>query len=174
MTVLYAQLDSDIDIFDNDSFDELEDRIDDEPSYSWREILWEDVGVRLVRARKKPTSYLPNKHGRSVVERHLLRAKRLGLQADLTQRQWDSLLFHFKSACAYCGAGGDLVLEHMIPISIGGGTTWDNCVPACGTCNSSKSSRDVLVWLAAYMPKQQEEILRRIWAVHGYMRQGIQ
>jgi hypothetical protein len=28
--------------------------------------------------------------------------------------------------------------------------------------------------LAAYMPKQQEEILRRIWAVHGYMRQGIQ
>jgi 5-methylcytosine-specific restriction endonuclease McrA len=41
--------------------------------------------------------------------------------------------------CAYCGVRPYRVLEHFIPIGLGGGTTADNVLPACSRCNSTKS-----------------------------------
>lgn len=32
-------------------------------------------------------------------------------------------------------------LEHLIPISMGGGTDKHNVVPACGKCNSDKGAK---------------------------------
>lgn len=33
-----------------------------------------------------------------------------------------------------------LTRDHVIPISMGGGNGWDNCVTACSTCNNRKAS----------------------------------
>lgn len=52
----------------------------------------------------------------------------------------------FDHACAYCGAIGDLQVEHVIPISRGGGHHLGNIVPACHRCNSSKTNNDALTW----------------------------
>ncbi len=40
--------------------------------------------------------------------------------------------------CQYCGAIDNLTLDHVIPKSRGGSSTWDNLVTACKTCNSKK------------------------------------
>lgn len=46
--------------------------------------------------------------------------------------------------CQYCGATGSaavLTLDHLVPRSRGGQTTWENVVTACRTCNMRKGGR---------------------------------
>ncbi|GAB4559325.1 MAG: HNH endonuclease [Anaerolineae bacterium] len=46
--------------------------------------------------------------------------------------------------CQYCGAQpgrADLTIDHVIPRSQGGETTWDNVVTACRPCNQRKGNR---------------------------------
>lgn len=45
--------------------------------------------------------------------------------------------------CVYCGNkcnNNDVTIEHIIPQSSGGETSWNNCVTACRKCNSGKSN----------------------------------
>jgi len=44
--------------------------------------------------------------------------------------------------CAYCGCeGGKLTIDHIVPKSRGGFTSFENCVSACRSCNTRKGSR---------------------------------
>ncbi len=46
--------------------------------------------------------------------------------------------------CQYCGGKPGLKhlsIDHVIPISRGGATTWENCVVACVRCNTRKGNR---------------------------------
>ncbi len=48
------------------------------------------------------------------------------------------------STCQYCQTklpAQHLTLDHVIPRSRGGGSTWENLVAACFTCNNIKSDR---------------------------------
>jgi 5-methylcytosine-specific restriction endonuclease McrA len=40
--------------------------------------------------------------------------------------------------CQYCGSGDHLTLDHVIPKSRQGRTSWDNLITACKYCNSKK------------------------------------
>lgn len=51
-----------------------------------------------------------------------------------------SVLRRDRHQCAYCGRHGS-TLDHVLPISRGGGSTWLNTVTACGSCNSRKANR---------------------------------
>jgi 5-methylcytosine-specific restriction endonuclease McrA len=42
--------------------------------------------------------------------------------------------------CQYCGSAGRLTLDHVIPRSRGGTTSWDNVVASCAPCNTRKGS----------------------------------
>jgi hypothetical protein len=55
---------------------------------------------------------------------------------NLTEVQWVALKDAW-SGCAYCGAGGVLQRDCVLPISRGGCYTLDNVVPACPACNAS-------------------------------------
>lgn len=47
-------------------------------------------------------------------------------------------------ACQYCGrqpGGEELTIDHVIPRSQGGTSTWENCVLACIACNKRKADR---------------------------------
>ncbi len=52
----------------------------------------------------------------------------------------------FGNTCAYCGATGDLHIEHFIPIAKGGPHAIGNIVPACQSCNFSKRDHDPESW----------------------------
>jgi 5-methylcytosine-specific restriction endonuclease McrA len=44
--------------------------------------------------------------------------------------------------CQYCGARGvPLNIDHVIPQSRGGATSWENCVTSCMPCNSKKADK---------------------------------
>lgn len=43
--------------------------------------------------------------------------------------------------CQYCGSGQRLTLDHVMPVSRGGKSTWENVVTACYSCNSYKGSK---------------------------------
>ena len=45
-----------------------------------------------------------------------------------------------KYTCGYCGKSADTV-DHVIPRSKGGQTTWENAVASCLKCNHKKGSR---------------------------------
>ena len=44
-------------------------------------------------------------------------------------------------SCQYCGAAGELTLDHIVPRSRGGRTNWDNIVCCCRRCNARKGNR---------------------------------
>lgn len=47
-----------------------------------------------------------------------------------------------KFRCVYCGIDDmRLTIDHVIPISQGGRTSFDNCVASCKPCNSKKGNR---------------------------------
>lgn len=63
------------------------------------------------------------------------------------------------TACCYCGVEMDFksrptgsisparaTLEHVLPISRGGGHTWENTALACHACNTSKNKKTVDEW----------------------------
>ena len=48
--------------------------------------------------------------------------------------------------CQYCGVqpgGNELTIDHVVPKSRGGASTWDNCVLACVDCNKRKADRSL-------------------------------
>ena len=50
------------------------------------------------------------------------------------------------NTCQYCGArpGTELLsIDHIVPRSKGGKSTWENCVLACLSCNKQKSNRTI-------------------------------
>ncbi|WP_341644076.1 HNH endonuclease [Thauera sp. SDU_THAU2] len=73
-----------------------------------------------------------------------LRAGELTPSAILRENK---LLVQESVSCAYCGAGGILEWEHIIPLSIGGPDTIDNLVKACRSCNAAKRAKDPYQWL---------------------------
>ncbi len=67
---------------------------------------------------------------------------------DLTPAQWVAIRGAW-GACAYCAAPDDGTLQRdcVLPLSRGGRYTVDNVVPACRSCNASKSNDEVTSWL---------------------------
>ncbi len=53
--------------------------------------------------------------------------------------------------CQYCGARSNLTVDHVIPRSKGGGSTWDNIVASCAPCNRRKG--DLLPAQANMVPR---------------------
>lgn len=44
------------------------------------------------------------------------------------------------NSCCYCGSGKDLTLDHVMPKSRGGKTSWTNLTTACRRCNTKKGN----------------------------------
>jgi len=100
---------------------------------------------------------------KKLVSEHNSRARKLRLSANLTVKQWGSTLKYFKGKCAY-GEHPYEVLEHYRPLTKEGGTTVNNCIPACLSCNTKKGecSPDELdrIFPAANLTRIREYLMR--------------
>lgn len=63
-------------------------------------------------------------------------------------------------ACAYCGSGKTLTLDHVVPKSRGGKNTWENLVTCCAKCNGKKDNMT---------PQEAGMVLRVKPAVPSYL-----
>ena len=57
-----------------------------------------------------------------------------------TASQFRALKAYYGHSCAYCAQRGQLVVEHIVPISKGGSNAIENIAPACATCNGRKGA----------------------------------
>ena len=64
--------------------------------------------------------------------------------------QWQEVMKEFGHSCAYCGAEGKPVMDHVIPINKQalGEHRLGNLVPSCRSCNAKKSQQDFREFLA--------------------------
>ena len=79
---------------------------------------------------------------------------------DLTPLQWSQIRAAW-DGCAYCGAAGvPLQRDCVLPLSRGGRYTVENIVPACRSCNASKSNDEVTGWLRRKKLDERAFLLR--------------
>jgi 5-methylcytosine-specific restriction endonuclease McrA len=90
----------------------------------------------------------------------------------VTGRQIRARFAEFGHRCAYCGADGDLHIEHVVPISRGGPHSIGNIIPACKDCNYSKRDSEVETWYRS-QPFFSELRWRKICRVLGWQRSSV-
>ena len=99
-------------------------------------VYYQNHRDRILERRKV---YKTNNLVKDRVQQARRRARKQGLPATLTVEQWLAIQVAYKHRCAYCGSKPKkLTQDHVVPLSKGGGTTPDNIVPACTSCNSRK------------------------------------
>lgn len=81
----------------------------------------------------------PSEPSPRALQNALAQARKARQPATLSLKQWQATVKRFADRCAYCG-GPWFVVEHATSISLGAGTTADNCLPACSHCNAKKGS----------------------------------
>ena len=87
----------------------------------------------------------------------------------LRNRRWRKSLHEFTSnSCIYCGKNSESI-DHVKPRSRGGLSTTDNCVPACLSCNGSKTDNDAFEWYR----KQRFYDPRRSMAIRAWTEGDI-
>jgi 5-methylcytosine-specific restriction endonuclease McrA len=72
----------------------------------------------------------------------LLEYRRIPYQTRALSRR--NILLRDRNTCQYCGdvlPPGELTLDHVIPRSRGGNSTWENLVACCHSCNRRKGNR---------------------------------
>src|SRR6516165_2395042 len=72
----------------------------------------------------------------------LLEYRRIPHQTRALSRK--NILLRDRNTCQYCGEAfqpGDLTLDHVVPRSRGGNSTWENLVACCHSCNRRKGNR---------------------------------
>ena len=83
-----------------------------------------------------------NRHLRQRNNRHKERARKAGVADDATPAQCEKIKKKQKGKCCYCKCFAPLTLEHIMPISKGGGHTASNIAFACERCNNRKADKD--------------------------------
>ena len=76
------------------------------------------------------------------------RAKLWDQDTAITRHEWEALIASYCGLCVYCGQPRKPTMDHIEPVSKGGEHGVENVVPACRRCNSSKSGKSLIVWLA--------------------------
>jgi 5-methylcytosine-specific restriction endonuclease McrA len=90
------------------------------------------------------------------------RRRFLAADNDLTPAQWTAIRNAW-GGCAYCGElDAALQKDCVLPLSRGGRYTLENVVPACRSCNASKSNDEVTGWLRRKRLDEPRFLLR--WA----------
>jgi len=72
----------------------------------------------------------------------LLEYRRIPHQTRALSRK--NILLRDRNTCQYCGevlSSGDLTLDHVMPRSRGGASSWENLVACCHLCNRRKGNQ---------------------------------
>jgi 5-methylcytosine-specific restriction endonuclease McrA len=72
----------------------------------------------------------------------LLEYRRIPHQTRALSRK--NILLRDRNSCQYCGAAlpsAELTLDHVVPRSRGGSSTWENLVACCHACNRAKGNQ---------------------------------
>jgi len=89
------------------------------------------------------------------------------LPSGFSDDDWNRALAYWEYRCAYCGDGGPLETDHVVPVSDTssdnpGDVPW-NIVPSCRSCNATKHNKALGEFLRSIYPEHKaREVERRI------------
>ncbi len=87
----------------------------------------------------------------------------------LGDRRWRKSLHKYTgNSCIYCGKNSESI-DHVLPRSKGGLSITENCVPACLSCNGSKTDNNAFEWYR----KQRFYDPRRSMAIQAWTEGDI-
>ena len=75
--------------------------------------------------------------------------KRNALGRGVSAAEWKNCIAESLGICAYCNERRHLTMDHIEPLARGGEQDIDNIAAACKSCNSSKGTKSLVVWLAS-------------------------
>lgn len=80
---------------------------------------------------------------------HIRRSRELGNGGFISGSWWKALLDVFETnVCLYCGENTErLVMDHFVPVKLGGRTEVGNLLPCCAICNNAKRASAPDVWV---------------------------
>ncbi len=137
-----------------------------EPDHDRPEEAVTDPRERAARGRYKGSAI---GNAQNALVRNIL--SRLG-DEQFTAAQWEAVIADFGGHCAYCGAAGDLVMDHVVPInrSALGEHRIGNLVPACPPCNAKKADQEFRAFLSPDLSRSVA--IESHMARHGYVPIG--
>jgi hypothetical protein len=113
--------------------------------------------------------YLRSDFKKAVAQRRRSKEKNAPLN-DFTALDWEKTLKFFGNKCAYCWCQDKKIhREHVVPLSKGGSNTITNVIPACESCNCSKSDTLFEVWY----PKQPFFTKRKEMKIYRWMEYRV-
>lgn len=74
------------------------------------------------------------------------RTQKAGLESTLTICEWKAILESNKWRCHHCKKAPVECMDHLVPVSAGGGTTSENVVPSCNRCNLARATKKGNGW----------------------------
>jgi len=83
--------------------------------------------------------YSPDKRA-GIYNHHALALKSAG-GSGVTKKQRSEILQINGGICECCGAKSNLTIDHVVPLSVGGENSPDNCQVLCRSCNSKKGKK---------------------------------
>src|SRR3954453_16722289 len=99
-------------------------------------------GVAMAEESNGATMHAPRLAMRIPSVIRLMEYRRIPHQTRALSRK--NILLRDRNCCQYCGTllpAGELTLDHVMPRSRGGSSTWENLVACCHTCNRKKGNR---------------------------------
>lgn len=88
-----------------------------------------------------------------------LRARKANLPTRLNLDTWMRLRTLAGNLCVYCRERPVEMLDHFLPIVLGGSTVSVNVVPCCLKCGHSKGSKHPRDWLASLPRDRANDVL---------------
>jgi 5-methylcytosine-specific restriction endonuclease McrA len=116
---------------------------------------------RYKKPRKIRIRQFTKKDIRNILNQKYI-ARKKNLESTLTTLDWEEIKKDFKNECAYCGEKTSLEIEHIIPVSKGGGLTKSNIIPSCKKCNINKGNKNFIKWYRNknfYSQEREKKIL---------------
>jgi 5-methylcytosine-specific restriction endonuclease McrA len=108
---------------------------------------WHAANIERVRANRR--RYRRENPDVILAAQQRRRGRMVAVESSLSTAEWLEILEYHDHRCAYCLEKCDkLELEHIVAVSRGGGTTKENVVPACRSCNARKCGRPVFMMAA--------------------------
>lgn len=88
----------------------------------------------------------PNEYKDFIFRQHNVRRERHynnGESTYISKNLRQSVFEKYNNICLCCGAMDNLTLDHIVPVSCGGKTIFDNLQLLCATCNSRKNNKTI-------------------------------
>lgn len=132
-----------------------------ETARKWREVNRDHVVAYSRQWREANSVHVKESKGewdranldRGRVYQANRRARKLNNGGSFTDLEWAALCEKHRNRCLRCGVGGRLTVDHVIPLSKGGGSDIGNLQPLCFSCNASKRDKST-----DYRPVDQVDI----------------